>query len=173
MFCTVGVLLRKLEGGLRGVSHVIVDEIHERDLNTDFVLIVLRDMVRAFPDLRIILMSATIDISMFAEYFKNPNIIEVEGRCFPVKAYFLEDFVEESGYHPSGERKRKNRKDKDKDEEDLIGGQDESQENLNAMVPNGYSNATIASMNQISERDLDYELVEKVIIFCEVFFNFF
>lgn len=30
LFCTVGVLLRKLEGGLRGVSHVIVDEIHER-----------------------------------------------------------------------------------------------------------------------------------------------
>lgn len=45
LFCTVGVLLRKLEGGLRGVSHVIVDEIHERDLNSDFVLIVLRDMV--------------------------------------------------------------------------------------------------------------------------------
>ena len=45
LFCTVGVLLRKLEAGLRGVSHVIVDEIHERDINTDFVLIVLRDMV--------------------------------------------------------------------------------------------------------------------------------
>ncbi len=33
LFCTVGVLLRKLEAGLRGVSHVIVDEIHERDVN--------------------------------------------------------------------------------------------------------------------------------------------
>ncbi len=33
LFCTVGVLLRKLESGLRGVSHVIVDEIHERDVN--------------------------------------------------------------------------------------------------------------------------------------------
>ena len=42
MFCTVGVLLRKLEAGLRGVSHVIVDEIHERDVNTDFVMVVLR-----------------------------------------------------------------------------------------------------------------------------------
>jgi len=45
MFCTVGVLLRKLENGLRGVSHVIVDEIHERDVNSDFILVVLRDMV--------------------------------------------------------------------------------------------------------------------------------
>ncbi len=33
LFCTVGVLLRKLESGLRGVSHIIVDEIHERDVN--------------------------------------------------------------------------------------------------------------------------------------------
>lgn len=40
MFCTVGVLLRKLEGGLRGVSHVIVDEIHERDVNSDFILVI-------------------------------------------------------------------------------------------------------------------------------------
>ena len=44
LLCTVGVLLRKLEHGLRGVSHVIVDEIHERDLNTDFLLVVLRDI---------------------------------------------------------------------------------------------------------------------------------
>lgn len=39
LFCTVGVLLRKLENGLRGVSHVVVDEIHERDINTDFLLV--------------------------------------------------------------------------------------------------------------------------------------
>jgi ATP-dependent RNA helicase A len=40
MFCTVGVLLKKLENGLRGVSHVIVDEIHERDVNSDFIMVV-------------------------------------------------------------------------------------------------------------------------------------
>lgn len=39
LFCTVGVLLKKLENGLRGVSHVIVDEIHERDVNSDFILV--------------------------------------------------------------------------------------------------------------------------------------
>ncbi len=51
MFCTVGVLLRKLEAGLRGVSHVIVDEIHERDVNTDFIMVLLRDMIHTYPDL--------------------------------------------------------------------------------------------------------------------------
>lgn len=39
LFCTVGVLLKKLESGLRGVSHVIVDEIHERDVNSDFIMV--------------------------------------------------------------------------------------------------------------------------------------
>lgn len=44
MFCTVGVLLRKLEQGLRGVSHVIVDEIHERDVNSDFIMVSFYDI---------------------------------------------------------------------------------------------------------------------------------
>ncbi|PSN52665.1 Dosage compensation regulator [Blattella germanica] len=50
LFCTVGVLLRKLENGLRGVSHVIVDEIHERDVNSDFIMVVLRDMIHTYPE---------------------------------------------------------------------------------------------------------------------------
>jgi ATP-dependent RNA helicase A len=57
MFVTVGVLMRKMEFGLRGVSHLIIDEIHERDINTDFLLIVIRDMVRQHPKLRVLLMS--------------------------------------------------------------------------------------------------------------------
>jgi ATP-dependent RNA helicase A len=80
LFCTIGVLLRKLEAGLRGVSHVIVDEIHERDINSDFIMVVLRDMVSTYPDLRVILMSATIDTTLFSEYFGNCPVIEVPGR---------------------------------------------------------------------------------------------
>ena len=60
LFCTVGVLLRRLESGLRGVSHVIVDEIHERDVNTDFVMVVIRDMIHTYPDLRVVLVSSKI-----------------------------------------------------------------------------------------------------------------
>ena len=48
LFCTTGILLRRLQGDpeLRGVSHVVVDEAHERDLNIDLTLMVLRDVVR-------------------------------------------------------------------------------------------------------------------------------
>jgi len=38
LYCTVGTLLRKLENGMRGVSHIFVDEIHERDLNVSMVM---------------------------------------------------------------------------------------------------------------------------------------
>jgi len=103
VLCAVGVLLRKLEGGLRGVSHVIVDEIHERDVNTDFILIVLRDMLATYPDLRVILMSATIDDSLFTEYFNGCPAIQVEGRAFPVETHFLEDIVETLQFTPSPE----------------------------------------------------------------------
>lgn len=84
-FFIAGVLLRKLENGLRGVSHVIVDEIHERDVNTDFIMVVLRDMVHTYPDVRLILMSATIDTSLFSEYFNDCPVVEVPGRSFPVQ----------------------------------------------------------------------------------------
>lgn len=52
---------------------------------TDFLMVVLRDVVQAYPEVRIILMSATIDTTMFREYYFNCPIIEVFGRTFPVQ----------------------------------------------------------------------------------------
>lgn len=85
----LGVLLRKLENGMRGISHIIVDEIHERDVNSDFLMVVLKDMVYNYPDLRVIFMSATINTDMFSNYFNHCPVIEVEGRCYPVKGKVL------------------------------------------------------------------------------------
>lgn len=55
-FCTVGILLRRLLGGddLRDISHVIVDEIHERDVMSDFALVLLRDLLPRRPDLKVV-----------------------------------------------------------------------------------------------------------------------
>lgn len=49
----------------------------------------LRDVVQAYPEVRIVLMSATIDTSMFCEYFFNCPIIEVYGRTYPVQGKLL------------------------------------------------------------------------------------
>lgn len=54
-------------------------------MQTDFLLVVLRDVVQAYPEIRVILMSATIDTSMFCEYFFNCPVVEVFGRTYPVQ----------------------------------------------------------------------------------------
>ncbi|KAK9882966.1 hypothetical protein WA026_001182 [Henosepilachna vigintioctopunctata] len=164
MFCTVGVLLKKLEAGLRGVSHVIVDEIHERDVNSDFIMVVLRDMIHTYPDLRVILMSATIDTTLFSKYFNNCPVIEVPGRAYPVKQYFLEDCVELTKFVPPLDtRKRKSggNKDKDDDEDTVAAGEDD--ENLNKVIGDGYSEQTRNAMAKINEREISFELLEALL----------
>ncbi|XP_056911803.1 ATP-dependent RNA helicase A isoform X2 [Takifugu flavidus] len=157
LFCTVGVLLRKLEAGIRGISHVIVDEIHERDVNTDFLIVVLRDVIQAYPEVRVILMSATIDTTMFREYFFNCPIIEVFGRTFPVQEYFLEDCIQMTSFVPPP----MDRKKRDKDEE----GDDDA--NCNLMCGTEYSAATKRSMALINEKETSFELVEALLKYIE------
>ncbi|XP_054712287.1 ATP-dependent RNA helicase A-like isoform X2 [Uloborus diversus] len=158
LFCTVGVLLRKLESGLRGVSHVIVDEIHERDVNTDFILVVLRDMVRAFPQMRVILMSATIDTTMFQEYFGNCPIIEVSGRTFPVQEYFLEDCIQMVNFIPPPNIKKRKR-----DEE--VVETEEPDENMNKVIGSDYTAATKLAMSSLNEKELSFELIEALLLY--------
>ncbi|XP_072429715.1 ATP-dependent RNA helicase A isoform X2 [Chiloscyllium punctatum] len=160
MFCTVGVLLRKLEAGLRGISHVIVDEIHERDINTDFLLVVLRDVVQAYPDIRVILMSATIDTTMFREYYFNCPIIEVYGRTFPVQEYFLEDCIQMTRFVPPPRDKKK----KDKDED---GGGDDEEVNCNNICGDDYGIETKRAMAQMSEKETPFELIEALLKYIE------
>ena len=159
MFCTVGVLLRKLEGGLRGVSHVIVDEIHERDVNSDFIMVVLRDMIHVYPDLRIILMSATIDTSLFSQYFNNCPVIEIPGRAYPVQEYFLEDCVEMTRFVPVMDtRKRKSR-----DSEDA-GMDNEPEENLNKVIPDKYRYVQFSSFILYKFKSY-FECIKKLVFY--------
>jgi len=168
LFCTVGVLLRKLENGMRGISHIIVDEIHERDVNSDFLMVVLRDMIYNYPDLRVIFMSATINTDMFSQYFNCCPVIDVEGRCYPVKEYFLEDIVQMLNYQPTPDiRKRKN---KDKDEESVIAAQDH-EENCNLLVSDDYPPDVRSKVAMISEKDVDFEIIEALLKYIEVEMN--
>ncbi|XP_018417993.1 PREDICTED: probable ATP-dependent RNA helicase YTHDC2 [Nanorana parkeri] len=100
-FCTNGVLLRTLMGGDSAVStvtHIIVDEVHERDRFSDFLLTKLRDVVKKHPTLKLILSSAALDVDLFLRYFGGCPVLNIPGRPFEVKEMFLEDILRTTGY---------------------------------------------------------------------------
>ncbi|KAI8802887.1 P-loop containing nucleoside triphosphate hydrolase protein [Cladochytrium replicatum] len=106
MFCTTGILLRRLEidPTLGEFTTIVIDEVHERQLDSDFLLLLLRRLLSTIrPDLKIILMSATAEAEKFIKYFDGvgptpPIWVQVSGRTYPVTAYYMEDAVELSGY---------------------------------------------------------------------------
>uniref|UniRef100_F7CUN6 Probable ATP-dependent RNA helicase DHX34 n=1 Tax=Monodelphis domestica TaxID=13616 RepID=F7CUN6_MONDO len=90
VFLTEGLLLRQIqrEPGLPQYQVLIVDEVHERHLHSDFLLGVLRRLLPARPDLKLILMSATINISLFSSYFGHAPVVQVPGRLFPITVIY-------------------------------------------------------------------------------------
>ncbi|RVE42597.1 hypothetical protein evm_012766 [Chilo suppressalis] len=100
-YCTNGVLLRTLMAGdssLTGVSHIFVDEVHERDKFSDFLLIALRDALPRFKELKLILMSATCDTQIFSRYFNNCPVVTIPGRLHEVQRFYLEDILRITQY---------------------------------------------------------------------------
>jgi ATP-dependent helicase HrpB len=90
-FVTEGLLLRRLHGdpALRGISAVVLDEFHERHLHTDLGITLLRRLQRGTrPDLKLLVMSATLDPGPVAAYLDAP-VLRSEGRVFPVETAFL------------------------------------------------------------------------------------
>lgn len=108
VFVTTGVLLRRLQmgDGLEDVSHVVVDEVHERSLDTDFLLILLKRILAERKDLRVVLMSATLDARVFAEYFGGEGkvkMVEIMGRMFPVEDYYLDQVIAKTRFNSGGQ----------------------------------------------------------------------
>lgn len=92
LFCTTGILLRKMQSNpnLTGCSHIIVDEAHERSVEIDMLVVLLKRALANNKDLKLVVMSATINSNLFKKYFDCTGI-EVPGRMFPVEVNFLED----------------------------------------------------------------------------------
>lgn len=97
---TDGILLNEAQNDpfLRHYDTIIVDEAHERNLNIDFVLGILRTLLRKRKDLKVIITSATIDTEKFSRAFHAP-IIEVSGRMYPVEVRYrpVDKEFDESG----------------------------------------------------------------------------
>ena len=90
---TDGILLAEAHGDpyLDQYDTLIVDEAHERSLNIDFILGILKKLLRKRRGLKVIITSATIDTEKFSRAFDGAPVIQVSGRMFPVETRYMED----------------------------------------------------------------------------------
>ncbi|OXB63147.1 hypothetical protein ASZ78_000379 [Callipepla squamata] len=88
----------RLQRHLSSISHVVLDEIHERNLQSDVLMSIIKDLLNIRLDLKVILMSATLNAEKFSEYFDNCPMIHIPGFTFPVVEYLLEDVIEKLRY---------------------------------------------------------------------------
>jgi len=100
-FMTDGILLAEAhhDRNLSAYDTIIIDEAHERSLNIDFLIGLLKQLLGRRPDLTLLITSATIDTSRFAKHFGNAPVIEVSGRTYPVEVRYqpLDPEKEEEG----------------------------------------------------------------------------
>lgn len=91
LFVTEGILLRRLLSGdhLTELGAIVLDEFHERHAETDITLALARQLQSTHrPDLKIVVMSATLDTTILSEYLPESRIIRSDGRLFPVKIHY-------------------------------------------------------------------------------------
>jgi ATP-dependent helicase HrpA len=89
-FMTDGILLAEAQKDrlFRSYDTLIIDEAHERTLNIDFLLGLIKKVLPVRPDLKVIVSSATIDPEKFSRAFGGAPIIEVTGRTYPVEVRY-------------------------------------------------------------------------------------
>lgn len=80
------------------ISHIIIDEIHERNVQVDVCLALIKQIVNNRKDLKIILMSATLNAERFSQYFDNCPRVHIQGFTHNVEELYLEDILEETKY---------------------------------------------------------------------------
>jgi ATP-dependent RNA helicase DHX29 len=179
-FVTNGIALRMLEAGsapgkataFDEVTHIVVDEVHERSIDSDFLLIVLRSLMQQRPDLKVILMSATLDADKISNYFGGCPYLAVPGRTFPVQVNYLEDAVQaadwhidESSHYAVRHRHVKGGKQLEwtEDTPQNSDSEDEKEQDPTKLSAAKYSPKTVSTVNLLDSRQIPYDLIVRLL----------
>lgn len=157
VYATTGIVMRMLESSddLQEITHLVLDEVHERSIESDFLLIVLRKLLARRPTLRVILMSATVDAAKFSSYFDNAPVMTVPGRTFPVRTRYLEDALEETKFTLHDSQQRPSKEGFDDDEDSNF---EQSIKDRHGDLA-GYSPKTRSTLTNLSEYHINYDLM--------------
>lgn len=162
VYATTGIVMRMLEGSndLSEITHLVLDEVHERTIDSDFLLIVLKKLMERRPDLKVVLMSATVDSDRFSNYLGGAPVLQVPGRTFPVRTQYLEDAVELTGYQVGDEGKNVRMVDLDDDVEPEV---DNSSKAALMAELTQYSSRTRTALAQMDEYRIDHDIILQLI----------
>ena len=162
IYATTGIVMRMLEGSgdLGNITHLVLDEVHERTIDSDFLLIILRKLMARRPALRVILMSATVNAKRFSDYLEGAPILNVPGRTYPVETRYLEDAIELTAYYDP-----KNVAAVDQfelgDDEDVK--QDVDSRLARIKTLDGYSKRTRNTLASFDEYQIPYDLIVRLL----------
>ncbi|KAJ0167273.1 putative helicase C15C4.05 [Colletotrichum tanaceti] len=162
VFATTGIVMRMLEGSndLREVTHLVLDEVHERSIDSDFLLIILKKLLLRRQDLKVVLMSATVDAERFSNYLGGAPVLTVPGRTFPVQVRYLEDAIEATGY-TVGQTPQEKMVDLD---DDVVETTDaEGPKSIAGADLSAYSAKTRIALAQMDEYRIDFDLIVQLI----------
>lgn len=103
IFLTPGVFLRYLISGdpkvlFNNITHILIDEAHERAKENDFLLTSIKEHFNANPNLKLIIMSATMDTAVFKNYFGSCEEISIAIKQYEVQEFYLEDILKGVNY---------------------------------------------------------------------------
>eukprot|EP00802_Teleaulax_amphioxeia_P003705 Tamp_03708.p1 GENE.Tamp_03708~~Tamp_03708.p1 ORF type:complete len:840 (-),score=213.22 Tamp_03708:303-2822(-) len=183
LFCTTGVLTRKLtswakraangqHGDAPNISVVFVDEVHERDVNSDFLLIVLKRLIDEGANIKVVLMSATMNSEKFSHFFGYCPIITIPGRMFDVTEHYIEDYVScvagplaNQGGANGVEAWRRERIERGRERAKMA---NENSEQLLALRKRGLDADELAAVAAMSDVNfVDYDLLVELILFID------
>lgn len=139
------------------ITHLVLDEVHERTIDGDFLLIVVRRLLHERPNLKLVLMSATVDSQRLSKYLDNAPVLNIPGRTFPVEVKYLEDAVELTNYRvDDGQLPADYDSDDDKSSEEATAGKE-------GPDLTDYTKRTRETIAALNEYHLDYRLITNLV----------